>query len=187
LLGANCLDRRDERFSGRANRGARGWTRSPPPGLLARGDREALGVQRGGAMQRIEGLGNGRPCRVLVAEDDADIRALIVTGLKRDGHIVMEVDDGEKLLAAVARGEPAPDVIVMDIRMPRVDGLTALASLRETTTRARVLLLSASVDPATRARAERLEPDAFLRKPFDVFELRELIWKMARAAAAAPR
>jgi len=121
------------------------------------------------------------PARVLVAEDDQDIRDFIAAGLRRDGHVVLEANDGAELIHSVvsAGGAPVPDVIVADVRMPGVSGLEALSYLRLANCPVRIVFVSAHFDAETRAEAERLGADGLLRKPFDIYELRELVWKIS--------
>ncbi len=67
--------------------------------------------------------------KVLVVEDDADIRGLVENRLRRHGHRVVSVGSGEEALAAIAE-KGAPDVAVLDVLMPGMSGLDLLRSLR---------------------------------------------------------
>ena len=82
-------------------------------------------------MIRVNGA-HTRP-RVLVAEDDRSVRESLVLALELEGYEVEAVGDGEKALAAFAASEP--DVVLLDVMMPFVDGLTVCRRLRARGTR----------------------------------------------------
>ena len=66
---------------------------------------------------------------LLVADDDPDVRTYLVTVLKRDGHTVTEVGDGQAALEAIR--DTDFDLVVLDVHMPKLTGLDVLARLRE--------------------------------------------------------
>ncbi len=122
-----------------------------------------------------------RPRRVLVADDDDDLRAVVAVALRRDGHEVIEARSGHELLERVVpsilRGDAGrpPDIIVSDIQMPGIDGLSVLAGLRDTGWATPIVFMSGYVTDAVRARAAALGAAALMRKPFDVDELRAAV------------
>lgn len=119
--------------------------------------------------------------RVLVVEDDEDVRQLLVDLLEED-HEVLEASDGEE---GVRRGrEEAPDVILMDLFLPRLDGFAALEELKRDPRSAEipVLFLTAERDESTRVRGLDLGAADFLVKPFSSVELKARIAKALRAA-----
>ena len=118
------------------------------------------------------------PMRVVVAEDNSDIRAFIATGLRCDGHEVVEVASGSELLRRVTGPNRIPDLIISDVRMPGLSGLEALAVLRNSNQNVPVVMISAYDDEETQREAKRLGVDTFLRKPLDIFELREAVWNL---------
>jgi DNA-binding NtrC family response regulator len=120
------------------------------------------------------------PVRIIVADDDADMRHLVASGLRRDGHAVVEAEDGAELMhhAIPLPGMPRPQVIVCDIRMPRMSGLQVLALLHETNQRIPALVISAHLDVLTNAEAIRLGAVATFKKPLDLYELRATVWRM---------
>jgi DNA-binding response OmpR family regulator len=110
--------------------------------------------------------------RVLVADDEDDIRALVGLAVRRAGcAVVASVADGDAALAAARTGRP--DLAVLDVSMPGRTGLAVCAALRArpATAGIRVLLLSAgaSADDVTRGLAAGA--DAYLPKPFTVADL----------------
>ncbi len=120
------------------------------------------------------------PPRVVVAEDDDEMRRLVVEALRKDGYEVEEARDGGRLLVRAAayythRAAVADvDLIVSDIRMPICSGLQILQGLREAHWHIPVILMTAFGDDATRARAEKLGAILF-DKPFDIDDLRTAV------------
>jgi CheY-like chemotaxis protein len=103
---------------------------------------------------------------VLLAEDDEDVRALAELVLRREGFEVTAVADGQAALEAAEERTPA--VAVLDVSMPRVDGLEAARRLRERpeTRGIAIMLLTARVTDADRERGREVGADAQLDKPF---------------------
>lgn len=110
--------------------------------------------------------------RIILAEDDREMRDLIATSLEQDGYEVTLAKDGGELLARLAFQEF--DVVISDIRMPVCNGMTVLEGLRDAHWTIPVILMTAFGDEETRSRAE--SKDALLfDKPFDVDDLRTAI------------
>jgi two-component system, chemotaxis family, chemotaxis protein CheY len=114
--------------------------------------------------------------RVLVVDDDASIRELLSTALEDDGYEVMPAMNGQDALAVCARWRP--DVIVLDLMMPVMDGWTFAKRLRETD-EIPIVVLSAATDLARHAKT--IGAADVVGKPFD---LDQLLPKVARAAEA---
>lgn len=107
--------------------------------------------------------------RVLVADDEEDIRLLVALAVRKAGCTVLAaVADGAQALAA-ARAE-RPDLVVLDVSMPEATGLEVCLALRAdpVTAGCRVLLLSAGASPDDVARGLAAGADAYLPKPFTV-------------------
>jgi CheY-like chemotaxis protein len=116
------------------------------------------------------GYGGGvpeRPPRVLVVDDEAVIRQLIVINLELEGFEVHQAVDG--LDALDKARELDPDVVTLDVMMPNLDGIGAAERLRAdpSTSRARIVLISARTRPADVARGRAAGADEYLTKPFD--------------------
>jgi CheY-like chemotaxis protein len=117
----------------------------------------------------LRALPLGAAPRVLVADDEDDIRALVCLAVvKAGGSVVGSVADGPAALAA-ARAD-LPDLAVLDVSMPGATGLEVCTALREdpATAGIRVLLLSAGASPDDVARGLAAGADAYLAKPFPV-------------------
>ncbi len=117
------------------------------------------------------------PSKIFLAEDDTDMRTMVSSQLRDDEYEVVEARDGAELLALLAQSAPTqrPDVIVSDVLMPGYSGLGILAALRRSEWHVPVVVVSARRDPAIERDALRLGAAAFVRKPFDMDDLRAAI------------
>lgn len=118
--------------------------------------------------------------RIVLAEDDVDMRHLVADSLRVDGYQVTELSDGAQLLLRITRHyrlrEQADgiDLIVSDIRMPVITGLAVLKGLRDAHCRTPVILMTAFGDQATRRAASDLDAVLF-DKPFKMADLRAAV------------
>jgi CheY-like chemotaxis protein len=117
--------------------------------------------------------------RVLVVDDDDVIRQLISVNLELEGFDVATAVDGQDCLEKVK--DVRPDVITLDIMMPRLDGWEAASRLRADpdTADIKVVLLSARAQEADLERGSRIGVDAYLTKPFDPDELIDIVRRLA--------
>jgi two-component system, OmpR family, response regulator MprA len=118
--------------------------------------------------------------RVLVADDDRAIRASLVRALELEGYAVVAVPDGAAALDA-ARTEP-PDVLVLDVMMPGVDGLTVCRVLRAERDRTPILMLTARTETSDRVAGLDAGADDYLPKPFELDELLARLRALLRRA-----
>ena len=123
--------------------------------------------------------------RVLVADDDPDILTVVKINLELDGFEVDTAVDGEDAMQK-ATSTP-PNVIILDIMMPRMDGLTALHRLRSQagTANIPIILLTARGLPEDRVRGLDLGSDDYITKPFDITELAARVKAVLRRTQAA--
>lgn len=112
---------------------------------------------------------------VLIADDDADILSLVRAVLERAGNEVISVGDGLQALASVT--ERKPDLAVLDISMPELDGLEVLRRLRadSATSSLPVVLLSARAQEADVKLGFELGASAYVKKPFSPRELADRV------------
>jgi DNA-binding response OmpR family regulator len=112
---------------------------------------------------------------VLIADDDADILSLVRAVLERAGNEVISVGNGAQALACVT--ERKPDLAVLDISMPEVDGLEVLRRLRadSATSTLPVVLLSARAQEADVKLGFELGASAYVKKPFSPRELADRV------------
>ena len=131
--------------------------------------------------------GKVRP-RILVVEDEPQLRALLRLYLERDGYVVTEAGDGAAALAAYdAEGA---DLVILDLMLPRMQGETVLEELRDRGS-VPVLITSAKRTDADRIAGLRLGADDYLGKPFNPHEVTARVAAILRrsavpAAIAAP-
>ena len=117
---------------------------------------------------------------VLIAEDDRDIREVLAELLRDEGYTVFTAGDGVAALASIERDHP--DVVVLDLWMPRKTGGEVLAELHDHEEQPAILVLSASLH-----RAAGIAADAKLAKPFDVNELLATLEEIGRRRGPALR
>ena len=118
--------------------------------------------------------------RLLVVEDDRKIASFVVNGLKQSGFAVDHCDDGDSGLA-MARSIPY-DAAVIDIMLPKLDGLTLVQSLRREGKHLPVLILSAKTTVDDRVRGLQAGGDDYLVKPFAFSELLARVQALIRRA-----
>lgn len=113
--------------------------------------------------------------RVLVADDDRAIQRTLKTVLTQDGHTVLLADDGARAL--ISAYEDAPDLILLDLMMPIVDGLSALRLLKteERTSAIPVVIITGRSEAQTVRLGYDLGADMFLSKPFEPQEVLDLV------------
>jgi len=122
---------------------------------------------------------------VLVIEDSASVRRLIEVCLRPLGADMRFAEDG--LVGIAAAGADVPDVVVLDIGLPGLDGWEVLSRLRSDppTSNVRVLVLTAHAQPEMADRAAAGGADAFMIKPFRPNDLRVAVEELVRSAASA--
>jgi two-component system nitrogen regulation response regulator GlnG len=104
--------------------------------------------------------------KILVVDDEAEIRSLLAAVLQSKGYEVVTAEDGAAALQAVPRERPA--VILMDLSMPRMNGMDALPEIKRLDPELPVIICTAHADLATAVRAMKLGAYDYLTKPFDV-------------------
>ncbi len=107
--------------------------------------------------------------RVLIADDDRAIRDALTRALGLEGYDVVQAIDGTTALAVIESTQP--DVAILDVMMPNIDGLTVCRVLRAERNRLPVLMLTARTETADRVAGLDAGADDYLAKPFDLDEL----------------
>ena len=107
--------------------------------------------------------------RIIVIEDEPQLARHVARALERHGHLVRVLHDGAKGLQAAL--DAPPDLIVLDLNLPGLDGMTVLAQLRSTGSSARVLILTARGEVEHRVRGLKAGADDYLAKPVSLDEL----------------
>jgi len=120
------------------------------------------------------------PATILVAEDQLDIQALIALNLRGAGYDVTTVDDGEAALASQL-GQ-AHDLLILDLMMPKLDGLEVCKALRARGRSGPILMLTAKSTELDRVLGLELGADDYLTKPFSLAELLARVKALLRRA-----
>src|SRR4029077_12090917 len=107
--------------------------------------------------------------RVLIVEDDKELNNFIRTGRKREGFAVDQANDGAEALELAKRAEF--DVVLLDVVMPELDGLSVLKHLRKTGNPAAILMVTSQGHERDRLAALNSGADDYVVKPFLVTEL----------------
>jgi len=123
--------------------------------------------------------------RILIADDAVDNRRLLHRLLTRAGYTVQVTDDGSTALGAVLAGPP-PDLILMDMQMPTVDGYQATSELRKLGYTGPIFALTAFASTADEEKCRHAGCDGYIAKPFDCELLLSEIQSVLDTSAPAP-
>ena len=122
--------------------------------------------------------------KLLIVDDDNEIRNALRTVLERRGYRVLQASDGNMGLA-LAETE-APDLVIVDMMMPRKSGFLVLEKLKRGGEGPKVIMITANEGSRHRAYAELLGVDDYIRKPFALDKLLESVERLCPARAAEP-
>ncbi|MGE3819333.1 MAG: response regulator transcription factor [Isosphaeraceae bacterium] len=118
--------------------------------------------------------GAGRPLRILLVEDDVDASKGLARLLEHKGYVVRAVLDGRSALDSLTH-EPAPDVLLTDVQLPDLDGLSIVREAKKLNPSTRIALITGWDFPSDEQEMKTLGVDGILLKPFEVRELIEFI------------
>jgi two-component system response regulator MprA len=125
-------------------------------------------------------MGDAPTSQVLIAEDDRAVRESLARALELEGYGVTAVTNGAECLDAVR--STSPDVLLLDVSMPMVDGLTVCRVLRSEDNRLPVLMLTARTETSDRVAGLDVGADDYLPKPYDLDELLARVRALLRRA-----
>jgi two-component system, OmpR family, response regulator len=131
-------------------------------------------------LQKGMGVGGGYFMRILLVEDDAKIASFIIKGLKAAGYAVDHAADGDKGLR-LALTEPY-DTAIIDIMLPKLDGLSLIEKMRREKIQTPVITLSAKGSIEDRVKGLHAGSDDYLTKPFSFSELLARVQALIRRA-----
>jgi len=117
----------------------------------------------------------------LLVEDEESVRKVLTFPLERDGFTVVQAADGEEALRRF--GETAPDLVVLDIMLPKLDGLEVCKRLRATSS-VPIIMLTARDDELDKVIGLELGADDYITKPFSIREFRSRVRALLRRAKA---
>ena len=114
-------------------------------------------------------MSGSAPPRVLVVDDEPAIRRFLRTSLAAQGYRVSEAEEGQAALDAMRRG--APEVLVLDLGLPGIDGFEVIRQLRAAGSAVPIIVLSSRTDETGKVKALDLGADDYVTKPFGIDEL----------------
>lgn len=126
--------------------------------------------------------------RIIVAEDDRDMREMLASSLRRRGHEVVECENGAILLHAIdllTRNRRQVDLIISDVRMPGLPGMRALEMVRAEDPYVPVIVMTGFPEIDARVEASELGVAGFFAKPFDIEEICQLADQLLHSALVA--
>lgn len=121
--------------------------------------------------------------RILVVDDDAQLRELIARSMRRGGNFVVTAEDAEVALAQTELGRPPFDVVITDVHLPKMNGIELATLLLERRPTQRIVIVTGDPDEAMARDAISRGPVSYLLKPFELFELQSTV----NQALAMPR
>ena len=134
--------------------------------------------------------------RILIVDDEPNVRLVLSTALQSVGYEVVEAEDGERALAQLANPNNGVDLVLLDLLMPRMDGMTLLSRLRKAGSIVPVVILTAhgSIPEAVMAMklgaidflTKPIRPEALRRAVADVIERHAIALPLPKAVDAAP-
>jgi two-component system response regulator (stage 0 sporulation protein F) len=130
-------------------------------------------------------INSAESIRVLVVDDDAEMRALLIDELRQEGYEVFDASDGAEAILACRSREF--DVILMDKNMPGPSGLDILPGFRRACPRSRIIMMTAFGDVPSYVEAVEKGAVDFLFKPFRMEDMKAAIRKALSPDAARPR
>ncbi|MCL4509386.1 MAG: response regulator transcription factor [Chloroflexi bacterium] len=120
--------------------------------------------------------------RVLIVDDDHDVREIVRRALELEGYVIYDCADGRQALDAFHRYQP--DLVLLDVLMPGMDGINICLAIREESD-VPIIFLSAKEQPSDKAIGLRIGADDYIGKPFDLDELAARVRALLRRARSA--
>jgi DNA-binding response OmpR family regulator len=115
--------------------------------------------------------------KILLLEDDIPLNTAITKVLQLESHSVDSFHDGEKAYEVITNPY---DLYILDINVPNIDGLEILRRVKENNTASKVIMISSDIDINTLAKAYGYECDDYLKKPFNIQEIRLKLRRLSR-------
>ncbi len=123
--------------------------------------------------------------RILVCEDEVSIREFVVINLRRAGYEVIEAGSGEEALDRYDRAEEKPDIALLDIMLPGIDGFAVCRGLRERSDSMGIIMLTARTQEMEKVGGLMMGADDYVTKPFSPSELVARVDALYRRVDAA--
>ncbi len=126
------------------------------------------------------------PFHILVAEDEPEVRDYLQLALRRPNFVVEFAENGEEVLKALAKGVDTPSLVILDVGMPRKDGITTLKEIRYQNHNLPIIMLSGISSATNREEAMKNGANNFLTKPVSHEELRRAVDLLLPSAPVNP-
>ena len=123
---------------------------------------------------------------ILIVDDEPNVRLMLSTALGSVGYEVVEAEDGERALALLENGGTALDLVLLDLQMPRMDGMELLARLRALGSIVPVVILTAHGSIPEAVTAMKLGAIDFLTKPITPDALRRVVAEVIERHSTSP-
>ncbi|MGA2300497.1 MAG: response regulator [Candidatus Acidiferrum sp.] len=120
-------------------------------------------------------------CKILVVDDEPEFCRLLASVLTEMGYEVSTASGGRQGLAKIRKNPP--DVVFLDIKMPRMDGLECLRRLRKSKRKPVIVVMTGFGDIQSAREALRLGAEEYISKPFDLDDLKQLVNELVRELA----
>ncbi|HTQ05632.1 MAG TPA: response regulator [Polyangiaceae bacterium] len=124
---------------------------------------------------------------ILVVEDDLDLRDSLIEVLEEAGYVAAGAEDGREALRQLSLMRRLPDLILLDLQMPNMNGMEFRDEQKKVGALAQIPIAVVSADPDASEKARAIEARALLRKPLKVSQLLTIIPQVVGAASAGER
>jgi DNA-binding NtrC family response regulator len=121
---------------------------------------------------------------ILVVDDEEGVRGVLEIGLRLQGFTVWPARSGQEGIDLYRRHRETIDLVLLDVRMPGLDGPHTLAALQEVEPRVPCCFMSGDIDSYADGQLGKLGAASVIRKPFDLAEVMQMLWDMAISAAS---
>jgi CheY-like chemotaxis protein len=134
-------------------------------------------------MRREAKRGMAMTCKILVVDDEPEFCRLLASVLTGMGYEVSTASGGRQGLAKIRKYPP--DLVFLDIKMPRMDGLECLRRLRKSKRKPVIVVMTGYGDIQSAREALRLGAEEYISKPFDLDDLKQLVNELVRGLASS--
>jgi carbon storage regulator CsrA len=147
--------------------------------------RQTMGHRRPEKLPNVAGEVH-RKRGILVVDDEPSVRSVLNAAMQEQGFTVWLAADGQEALDLYQRHRAAIDVVLLDVRMPVLDGPCALAELRRMNREIRCCFMTGDLGRHAETTLSSLGAAAVIRKPFRPVEVARMLWELAAAADGSP-
>jgi CheY-like chemotaxis protein len=116
--------------------------------------------------------------KILIVDDSKLSRSMVKQILDKENHTYFEARDGDEAIELYIQEKP--DLVLLDLTMPGMNGLAVLERLRQISSRAKIIIASADIQEITRKEALKLGAAAYITKPFQAQDLRGIVEKFGK-------